>query len=226
MKRIDYSKDITALKKLGFYKLNCSHQNSKLQPSEKTDFLIWNLPSIKTCPFATEGCKNDCYARKSEKMYPSVLPSRIVNFEESKKDTFIQNMILTIMIRRQYSKKENLVVRIHESGDFYNQKYTNAWLTITEFFAKDESIRFIAYTKSFPYFDGKKLPTSFALRASVWNDTKKEYLQMIWKNNWKIYTAKEDISEVPKHAICRCEDCATCGNCWASKIQMIICQIH
>ena len=225
MKR-NYTDSIKAFKAYGCHALNCSNKNGKLQPNDETAFLIWNLPAVKTCPNRTPHCEKLCYARKAEKLYPTCLPSRMANLEEAKKDDFAMNMALTIMIKYKGMKAEKLVVRIHESGDFYNQKYADAWLNVAHFFEDNKDITFIAYTKSFSYFDGKKLPENLSLRASVWDDTKREDLQTIWRNDWMIYTATREIDKVPEHAQCRCSDCATCNKCWASKIREIVCEIH
>lgn len=141
---------------IGITPCNVSRQNKKLVPNETTAFIIWNLPSIKTCPFATEHCKASCYARKAEKAYPNCLPSRERNFAESLKDDFVIRMAYTILKIRKGTRKQNVIVRIHESGDFYNKTYAEKWMRIIEM-CKGENITFIAYTKSFPYFDGATL---------------------------------------------------------------------
>ena len=226
MKKFDYTDTIRYLRRSGYYPLNVSKGNNKLQPNDDTAFLIWNLPAVKTCPFRTPHCEKFCYATKAEKLYTTCLPSRMNNLEEAKKDDFAVNMILTIMIKYKGMRQNKLVVRIHESGDFFNKAYVAQWLTVMQAFEKNDDITFIAYTKSFPYFDGVQLPKNFSLRASVWDDTKREHLQTIWRNDWMIYTATNEIDKVPTHAQCRCSDCATCNKCWASKVKEIVCEIH
>lgn len=213
------------LKDLNLEECNCSDDNMKLVPDENTAFLIWNLPAVKTCPYATEHCKKFCYAKKAENAYPDCLPCRERNFELAKKtDEFKHRMLYTILKKRFYSRKKWLIVRIHESGDFFNQAYADAWLWIAMQCA-GEYIKFICYTKSFPYFDGKKLPGNFFLRASIWDDTKPEHLETIRKNNWSTYTAVEKFQKGDTFSRCRCEDCAGCGHCW-SKRKDIRCEIH
>ena len=105
----------------GAYKLNVSRENKKLVPNKKTAFIIWNLPSIITCPYATEHCKKYCYAKKAEIAYPNCLPSRKRNFQESIKSEFMDNMTYTILSIAKGTRKQEIIVRIHESGDFYNK---------------------------------------------------------------------------------------------------------
>lgn len=204
--------------------LNTSDGNEKLVPDAFTRFIIWNIPAIKTCPFRTALCEKYCYAVKAENLYPDCLPSRERNFEISRRADFVDNMTYTILKIRRGSRKKNVVVRIHESGDFYNKEYAGKWLAIMEN-CKGENIKFIAYTKSFPYFDGVKLPKNFSLRASIWADTKEEHRETIRRNDWNIYTAVEKFETGDAFTRCRCKDCASCAKCW-SNYKDIRCEIH
>lgn len=204
-----------------------SDGNKKLVPNDKTGFIVWNLPAIVTCPYATENCKKYCYARKAEKAYPDCLPARMDNFKLSRNtESFIEFMTRYIATIATIGKKPEYIVRIHESGDFYNQAYTDAWIAIIENVSRITSkVKFIAYTKSFRFFDGKTLPKKLFLRASVWDDTKTADLETIRRNEWTIYTAVESFQKGDTFARCRCKDCATCGKCW-SKRKDIRCEIH
>ena len=205
--------------------LNVSRRNKKLVPNSETAFIIWNLPAKITCPFATEMCKAACYAVKAETAYPDVLPARMRNLEEARKPEFADNMTATIMSIARGTKKPRIVVRIHESGDFFNQAYADAWLTVMNRCKVDKRITFIAYTKSFKFFDGKKLPRNFSLRASVWADTAPEQLDYISRNSWNIYTAVDEFRAGDTFTRCRCKDCATCRKCWQA-YKDIRCEIH
>lgn len=206
-------------------KLHISRRNKKLVPNKLTAFIIWNLPAIITCPFATALCKKSCYAVKAEKAYPSVMPARTDNFYMSLRDDFVDLMTAEIIRIAKGCRKANIIVRIHESGDFYNKAYAEKWLQIMENCKGDSRIKFIAYTKSFRYFDGVKLPKNFALRASVWADTTAESLQTIARNGWPIYTAVEKFQPGDSFTRCRCKDCAACAMCW-KKYRDIRCEIH
>lgn len=215
---------VNACKAAGVIPCNVSNGNKKLVSNDETRFIVWNLPARTTCPYRTAHCSQFCYAVKAEKAYPTVYPARKRNFEESRKPDFVERMLYTILKTRMHSKAKRVIVRIHESGDFYNQEYTNAWLEIARR-CQGERIKFVCYTKSLPYFDGVELPKNFSLRASVWDDTKPEFLQMIAANNWNIYTAVEKFEKGDTFTRCRCSDCATCGKCWAA-YKDIRCEIH
>lgn len=218
---IQYVKESKAA---GIVPVKVSRRNKKLVPNKKTAFVIFNIPAVKTCPFRTAQCEKYCYALKAEKQYPSCLASREKHFAETLQPDFVERMTYTILKARYYSKAETLVVRIHESGDFYNKAYAEKWLAIMDR-CKGEKIKFIAYTKSFPYFDGVKLPGSFSLRFSVWNDTTPAALDCVTRNGWNIYTAVEKFETGDTFTRCRCSDCATCGKCWAA-YKDIRCEIH
>ena len=94
---------------------------------------------------------------------------------------------------------------------------------------KGKDIKHIAYTKSFPYFDGihdsELVSMGLYLRASIWDDTKPEMKEIVARNGWKIYTAVPHFSPLDNFFQCRCEDCAPCSACW-SDIPLICCEIH
>lgn len=216
-----------------------SSGNSKLVPNEQTAFLIWNLPYKITCPYATELCKSICYAKKAEDLYPDCNPSRNRNFEFSRTAEFTAWAIALISKKLQNCKKKGkkLVVRIHESGDFYNDEYFLKWMYICTQFEQERDITFIAYTKSMPYVAKylrafNKLPSRLALRFSVMKDTNPTFIELAEKYNLSIYTAdaEQNINEqtYPNYDVCRCSDCATCGHCWSrdDRYHKIVCAIH
>ena len=203
-----------------------SEENTKLERSPLNNWLIFNIPAVVTCPFRTAHCEEDCYAVKSEDLYPETLPSRVRNFEASKADNFVDYMTEYILKKAKNMRKPKLIVRIHESGDFYSRAYAKKWLAIMRNCLIDARIIFIAYTKSFIFFDGVDLPDNFRLRASVWDDTKPEQLAIIKRNGWPIYTAVPVFTNETEEMRCRCKNCAECGKCWNADIEYICCEIH
>ena len=209
-----------------------SHENKKLVPNSRISFLIWNIPAIITCPFATDHCKEFCYARKAEKNYPDCLPSRQKHFDISRGADFVLRMIFTIEaeLARPVNKNKKVVFRIHESGDFYNMDYVKKWFDIINYFKDNNKIVFVAYTKSVKYFDGLEIPENLRLLASVWDDTSAENLEIIKRNNFRVYTAYKgaDLDNALKSgfAHCPCDNCGTCGLCWNNYTNNICCEIH
>lgn len=218
-------------------KLNVNiNGNKKLQNTNNVRFMIWNLPAVKTCPFRTSMCEKSCYARKAERVYPQVLPSRERNFRDSLEDDFAGNMIYTVeaLLNSRAYKGKTVYFRIHESGDFYNLEYAKKWVEVARHFSEDNRIIFEAYTKSISFmiaagYGTPAWPTNFIIRASVWDDTKKDALKLIDSYNFQIYTAfpAQDFEKLAKgYTECKCEDCATCGKCYKRDDHKIAVRIH
>lgn len=203
--------------------------NKKLMNNDRVRWIIWNLPAITTCPFSTDHCKKACYARKAERVYPNVIKSREKNYNDSLKDDFVARMIATILYYRQSKAFKNklIIVRIHESGDFYSEKYALAWVEIINYFRDDSTIKFMCYTKSLPYFENVDISSmkNFSFIASVWDDTKEEMKELIKKNDYRVYTAVASF-ENTNYSQCRCSDCAHCMKCVNNNVKAIACKIH
>ncbi len=107
--------------------------NTKLR---KGKIGVFNLPADKkicgrVCPA--------CYALKAQ-IYPTVTAFRYRNYRASRGQDFVSR--LSAELRDNQSKIRAL--RVHESGDFYNQDYINKWVDIARAFP---AVKFYAYTK-------------------------------------------------------------------------------
>ena len=96
----------------------------------------------------------DCFAANQEMQYDALRANRWQNFD----------LLLTAGKEGGYKAQADLIqksleyffdtegqkdeVRIHESGDFYNGEYLQAWMTVAK---RMPGIKFYAYTKSIPY---------------------------------------------------------------------------
>lgn len=122
--------------------------------------LIWNLPALQTCPGSTELCRVICYAKDAEVLYKNVVPqSRERNLVIAKLPDFRELMI------EKLKRSRLTLMRIHESGDFFNQKYLDDWVAIIK---QDPGRTYWAYTKSWflDFTEALKLP-NLILRYSV-----------------------------------------------------------
>ena len=92
--------------------MGLSRGNSKLPKTTG----IFNLPAVQTCSNCFD-CREFCYALKAERIYTNVLPSRMTNWGDSLNQLFVNKTVLRII-------KLNVdTIRIHESGDFFDQAY-------------------------------------------------------------------------------------------------------
>lgn len=141
------------------------------------NIFTFSLPAGHACPFANEclskadkltGKLTDgpntqfrCFAASAEAVYPNVRLARWHNFDLLKKLTTVD---ATNLILQSLPKKAN-IVRIHVSGDFFNESYFLAWLQVAKL---RPEVLFYAYTKSLIYWVNyiKEIPTNLVLNAS------------------------------------------------------------
>ena len=156
--------------------LKFSNGNAKLKRR-----LIFSLPAGKTCPGASI-CKSfaivsdgkrkiqdgkdtifRCFAASSEVQYDAVFQSRANNLELLVNASSVDEMADLIESSLQKQRKNEKIVRIHESGDFFSLAYLNAWIKVSE---RNPDIKFYCYSKSLYYFVETDLPDNFYLTAS------------------------------------------------------------
>jgi hypothetical protein len=154
----------------------------------------FNLPTGTTCPFALE-CKvvvdryngkfdvtkgqYRCYAASAER-FPAVRNHRWENFEYVKSGN---KLIIP---------KNCKSIRIHSSGDFFNQKYFDSWIQLA---IENPTIEMWAYTKSIRYWVNRinEIPINLILTASYGG--REDFLIDEYKlKNVKIYN---NINDVP-----------------------------
>jgi len=158
----------------------------------------WNLPTGTTCPFALE-CKvvvdrvtgkfdidkgqYRCYAASPER-FPAVREHRWKNFE------FVKNGGIPTI------PSDCKAIRIHASGDFFNQAYFDMWIELAK---SNPSVEFWAYTKSIQYWVNRleQIPFNFILTAS-YGGRQDDLIEKHNLKNVKVYPSLGDLpSERP-----------------------------
>ena len=223
------------------------HGNGKLLDYDDAESCIsyryaqFNTRAIADCPFRSKGCEAVCYATKGNHQYPSVKDSRSRSHEESKRDDFAIRMEYTVRYHLNTKRFKGcvMIIRIHESGDFYSVQYLRKWIKIWESL-ENEPVLFVFYTKSFPFFlmlteQEKNMirrmmkAGKLAMNLSIDDTTSKKqltaYLQMIadypLANTYRVTeTATEDDDK------CDCANCAKCGACNTAKGGHKVVEIH
>lgn len=102
------------------------------------DFQL-NGETVNTCPSAL-ACRGVCYAKQGRYGMKNVKDARKHNLDMSLRADFVENAIADLKRMRKVN-----TVRIHDSGDFYNQEYYNKWCLIAMALPH---IIFYAYTKT------------------------------------------------------------------------------
>ena len=227
------------------------HGNKKLtdydnpETGEKFRYAQWNLPAKRTCPFASRDCKKFCYARRDER-YKSVRLNRERSLKATKSDNFSRAMIYTIKVAFMTAryKTATMILRIHESGDFYNLEYLKKWIDVFDEFIGAGNIIFCFYTKCFDYLLNLsgyekavfKVATETGLVScslSLDKSTSPEQIARAMKVKElfpavNIYYAipENEIDTIEHDSICDCADCAKCGKCVHADGKTIACAIH
>lgn len=234
--------------------IHLSEGNIKSKATDDIEFLTWSLPSKITCPYATELCKKKCFAKKNE-TFQGVRDSRQRNLEETRKPTFVKDMIniLEFQLQRKKMQGKKIFVRIHTSGDFYNVEYLEKWIEITNYFKGNNNILFQAYTKSMPiiyewlypedsveeYEWINDEPINYAREEikdinihfvwSIWKDTKEEYTTFAKQIGLQTFTAlpKDEIANAVDNGSFEClGDCGNCRECYTGKSLQVVIPYH
>lgn len=215
-------------------KVRFQTSNAKMQPTEKIAFLIFSIPAVMTCPGATGMCIHNCYARRDER-FTTTRASRLSNWLLSMRKDFpelLADAIREAVYNADGSMKKafrgkKIIVRVHESGDFYSLDYMRKWFKVARLFP---DLTFYAFTKSFDILSQciTETPDNFTFRASVWDDTPKTDLRFIATHELPYYTAVTSTAGIPSVNTCVCSvGCGGCGcKCCHKSITAIATEIH
>ena len=153
----------------------------------------WNLPTGSTCPFALE-CKvtvdkdsgkfdihrgqYKCYAASSER-FPAVREHRHKNFD------LVKGGGIPVI------PKDCKSIRIHSSGDFFNQKYFDMWVQLA---IDNPEVEMWAYTKSLQYWVNRitDIPKNLILTAS-YGGRQDELIERFNLKNVIVYKSLESV---------------------------------
>lgn len=153
-----------------------------VEGNEKLKYPYFSLPTNITCPGAL-ACRTNmynkeknkiqnfgeftCYAQNIENIYPHTKKRNQYNYnlllkchtEEELTNLIDYSFKVTFPIKPR-------IFRIHESGDFYNQMYFDAWVNVAKLNPKTI---FYAYTKSLKFWVARlnEIPNNLRLVASV-----------------------------------------------------------
>jgi hypothetical protein len=202
--------------------IRLSEGNSKLRNT-----LIFNTPAQLTCIMMSTLCKKECYAMKAQIQYPSARKRRLLHFEASQKDNFVDEMnkeIESKRKRRTRSKERKFVYfRIHESGDFYSQDYLDKWVEIIK---QNSDFKFLIYTKSWHLnWEKAKELDNLSLRFSNDVTTKPFHLKKALEKGLPIATIRKE-GERTQGINCQPNwKCDECRLCWDTKANVSF-QLH
>jgi hypothetical protein len=107
-----------------------------------------------------------CFSATQENIFPNTRRQRQHNFDQLRKITTSEDMAALIQASLPKKKSDEKAIRLHVAGDFFNQKYFDAWMIVA---SNNPDRIFYAYTKSLQYWVNRLglIPENFRLTASM-----------------------------------------------------------
>lgn len=187
---------------------------------------VWNMPYIRTCPGASDLCKQVCYNAAYE--HDTNSAANLTAFMDKREELMghINNSL------SHASKEGQVFVRLHSEGDFFSEEYIRFWMDIVR---DNPDVLFWAYTKSWrlPRLRNELMKLEELENINIyfsWDKTMGE------KPIHKVAVLCESIekySNDDKRNLVVCpeqyrmvEGCADCGICTRNKKSDIIFAIH
>ena len=182
----------------------------------------FSLPSITSCPGATNECVSTCYAVKLERIYSNVDNAYQLNLQAIKDKNFVFS--LSEEITRLTTKKTPIkTFRWHVSGDWSTIKYMYDCVSIMK---KFPDITFYAYTRNWrlsnwlPHLDFLHALPNMTLFASIDDDTIKNnewppnhYKVAYFGENKDTVKTKYNLLPCPNQTTNKlCDSCKLCFN--------------
>jgi hypothetical protein len=144
-------------------------QNAKMKKSGGDKYAIFDfaIPAYKsntglvTCPMAGS-CAKGCYAQQGTYAWQSTQDAferRLATITDGTFAGKIEREIRT-KLKTATRRKQQLVIRVHSSGDFFSPDYVNTWFKVVALFPE---VQFYAYTKALPFFKNKPVPSNFTV---------------------------------------------------------------
>ena len=127
-------------------------KNKKIKKSNTDKYVIYNF-GISANKDVCRKCKlgDGCYAKNGAYIWDKVKAAYAYRLQQTKEPNFINSMLSTISTKLKTANRQqkHLVIRIHDSGDFYSKEYATKWLNIANTL---KSVKFYAYTKEISLF--------------------------------------------------------------------------
>ena len=125
-------------------------RNSKMTKTMKmhAGYRIFNvsMPAGITCPMSGD-CRWICYAKYGRMILPDQIASYRENLTMYEQGVFFDQLEAELTRQERLAAKmgQTVLIRIHDTGDFFSREYLEDWLT---FMRAHPHVWFYAYTKS------------------------------------------------------------------------------
>lgn len=149
---------------------------------------FFSLPPVATCPGFTKFCIDWCYAVYEIANWRAYVREAAA-YHLSRRDDFPQ------IATRYLAKLPHRVVRIHVSGDFYDETYFDKWVEIAK---TNRDKFFYTYTKTLE-LAARETPPNLLIHISadpynyvkaveIWNEVKRGFITYVYtprRENWE-----------------------------------------
>lgn len=149
-------------------------QNAKMKKSSQNGIHLynWGIPAFRskngtaTCPNARH-CVAGCYAKSGAYLWSNVAQAYENRLSLSRGKGFEQ--VIMYHIDKLLSKHKDglILIRVHDSGDFYSPAYQKAWYNIALQYSGQHRVKFYAYTKMVSQSESIPKPDNFELIYSL-----------------------------------------------------------
>ncbi len=145
-------------------------QNAKMKKTSQTNGIhIFNfgIPAFRsstgfaTCPNATQ-CVVGCYAKSGAYLWSTVAKAYEYRLAVTQSNDFVAQVCAEIDKVVKNKKSGDILIRVHDSGDFYSAEYLSKWLSVADHYASNKRVSFYAYTKMVTLVKSTKVPDNFA----------------------------------------------------------------
>lgn len=168
-----------------------------------------SLPSVVTCrPCA---CRQKCYARKLERLRPTVEAAyrRNLNILQNDPDTYWREVEAAIMLSRFF--------RFHVSGDIPDASYLIQMVSVAR---RNQHCQILCFTKRYELVNGylsggEVLPKNLHMILSAWPGLEMQNPHMLPEAHVRFKDGSTTAGEGAKRCGGNCTECAcTDGGCW------------
>lgn len=175
-------------------------QNGKMQKTSKLyGVAVYNfgIPAYKsidgtlTCPMADK-CISGCYARQGAYGFSSTKTAYESRLALTRNSEAFKLLTMIELDKLLAKNKGKVVIRIHDSGDFYNRVYAETWLSICKHYENNDRIVFYTYTKMIKMMKALAKPSNLTIIYS-YGGLQDQLIDAEQDHNARVFSSLDDL---------------------------------
>jgi len=178
-------------------------QNAKMKKSSQNGIHLynWGIPAFRskdgtfTCPNARH-CVAGCYAKSGAYLWSTVAQAYENRLSLTYDRHFVDVMVYHIDKLLKRHKTGLILIRVHDSGDFYSHVYQSTWYDIARHYITNDRIKFYAYTKMVSQSESLKPfePDNFRLIYSL-GGSEDELINRINMRHSRVFNTETELEQ-------------------------------